>query len=301
MTDTDFTVYHRVLRYVRETPWALRPETLTAILEVLALRSTGDRLSREEIDARVGARAPVTGTVKTGGIAVIPIHGVISHRANMFSDVSGMASIERFRARLRESLADSSIGSIVLDVDSPGGAVDGVPEMAEELRDFRGQKPIVAVANTQAASAAYWLASQADELVVSPSAEVGSIGVFAAHEDWSAALEDVGVKTTLISAGKHKVEGNPFEPLGEEARAAIQARVDDYYSMFLSAVAKGRGVKVSAVRGGFGEGRMVGAEEAVRVGMADRIATLDQTLTRLQGKPKGKAPRQAARDRFEFA
>jgi ClpP class serine protease len=87
-----------------------------------------------------------------------------------------------------------------------------------------------------------------------------------------------GVKTTLISAGKYKTEGNPYEPLSDEARAAMQAMVDDYYGMFTRAVAKGRGVSVDAVRNGFGEGRMVSASQAVKNGMADRVATLDQVL-----------------------
>ena len=148
----------------------------------------------------------------------------------------------------------------------------------------------MAVANHLAASAAYWIATAADELVVSPSAEVGSIGVFAAHEDMSAALEKEGVKVSLISEGKYKTEANPYEPLSEEARAAVQSRVSEYYDAFVKAVARNRGVKAADVRGGFGEGRTVGARQAVQLGMADRVATLDETIARLQkGAPRGRA------------
>ncbi|MCC7371633.1 MAG: S49 family peptidase, partial [Chloroflexi bacterium] len=151
------------------------------------------------------------------------------------------------------------------------------------------------------ASAAYWIASSADEIVVTPSGEVGSIGVFTAHEDISAALEAEGVTVTLISAGKYKTEGNPFEPLSEEARGAIQARVDDYYSMFVRAVARGRGVKPADVRGGFGQGRVVGADEAVRLGMADRVGTMAQTVERLAGRRGGAGSRaEDERRRFEL-
>jgi signal peptide peptidase SppA len=148
------------------------------------------------------------------------------------------------------------------------------------------------VANTLAASAAYWLASAASELVVTPSGEVGSIGVFAIHEDYSAALDRVGVKVSLISAGKYKTEGNPFEPLGEEAQAAVQGTVNDYYDMFIRAVARGRGVSQADVIAGFGEGRVVMAEQAVRLGMADRVATIDEVIGGLQaGSSKGKQVR----------
>jgi signal peptide peptidase SppA len=176
---------------------------------------------------------------------------------------------------------DARIGAIVFDVNSPGGSVTGVDELSKMIYDARGSKPIVAVANHLMASAAYWIGTAADELVVTPSGEVGSIGVFAAHQDVSAAMEKEGVKTTLISAGKYKTEGNPFEPLTDEAHASIQARVDDYYSMFTKAVARNRGVNVADVRGGFGEGRVVGAQQAVSLGMADRVATLDDVISGL--------------------
>jgi ClpP class serine protease len=142
----------------------------------------------------------------------------------------------------------------------------------------------VAVANHLMASAAYWIGSAAEEVVVTPSGDVGSVGVFAMHEDWSGALEKEGINISLISAGKYKVEGNPYQPLGEEARAAIQASVDEVYDVFTNAVARNRGVNPAAVRTGFGEGRVVGAQEALKLGMVDRIDTLEGTINRLLGK-----------------
>jgi ClpP class serine protease len=131
------------------------------------------------------------------------------------------------------------------------------------------------------ASAAYYIGSAADEVVVTPGGEVGSIGVFMAHQDLSAALEQEGVKITLISAGKFKTEANPFESLSDEAKAALQKTVNVYYESFVNAVAKGRDAKASEVRNGYGQGRMVTAKEAVLLGMADRIETLDETIGRL--------------------
>ena len=157
----------------------------------------------------------------------------------------------------------------------------GVPELADEIYMSRSQKKTVAVANGTAASAAYWLAVSTSEMVVIPSGEVGSIGVFAAHEDVSKALESEGVKISLISAGKFKIDGNPYEPLTDSARADLQSKVDAFYGMFASSVARGRRALVSDVRGGFGQGRMVLAAQAVKEGMADRVATMDDTLARL--------------------
>lgn len=269
--------YEHILRAVGETPWAIRPAMLGVIVDVLAFRAEGGRLSSEEIAARIGAGrkpAPAGGQ----GVAVIPLHGVIVPKAGLMSEVSGATSIEGFRSQFRGALAASDVSSIVIDVDSPGGMVDQVPEMAAEMRSSRGQKPIVAVANSEASSAAYWLASQADQFVVTKSGRVGSIGVFTAHEDESARAENQGVKTTLVSAGRFKTEGNPFEPLSADARAHLQSLVDDYYGMFVSDVAKGRGAPVDSVRNGFGEGRVVGASDSVRLGMSDGIGTLEGTV-----------------------
>ena len=153
-----------------------------------------------------------------------------------------------------------------------------------------------------AASAAYWIASAASELVVIPSGQVGSVGVYALHLDRSALNEKMGVLPTYISAGKFKVEGNPDEPLSDDARAAFQQTVDEFYGMFVSRVAKSRGVKKSQVVNGFGEGRVVTASRALEEGMVDRIDTLDQVLDKLQkpARGNGRASVAMARRRLEI-
>jgi capsid assembly protease len=225
---------------------------------------------------------------RAGAIAVLPLHGTISNRMGMMSEMSGGTSTERFSQWLKAALADPQVKSIVMDIDSPGGTVAGVQELADEIYKGRDAKPIVAVANSMAASAAYYLGSQASELVVTPSGEVGSIGVFAAHEDVSKVLENAGVKVSFISAGKYKTEANPYEPLSGDARDAMQAKVNEYYSQFTSAVARGRNVPKAQVESGFGEGRMVMAKDAVKQGMADRVASFDQTLARMGARTKAK-------------
>jgi signal peptide peptidase SppA len=288
--------YERVFAEVFRKPWAMLPEKLQVIAQLVSLRAAGGKLTEAEIRARLDEAAISAGPRSQqsyGAVAVIPIRGVISHRANLMSQFSGGTSVEKLTAQFRQALADSTIKAIVFDVDSPGGSVDGVPELAEEIYKSRGQKKSISVANGTAASAAYWLAASAGETVVIPSGQVGSIGVFAAHEDLSKALEAEGVKVSLISAGKYKTDGSPYEPLSDSARADLQAKVDAFYGMFVKSVARGRRVSQDDVRGGFGQGRMVLAAQAVKEGMADRVATMDDVLARL-GASDSNQPRIAA-------
>lgn len=281
--------YRHVVRAITETPWAILPSTLGVILDLVEYRAEGNKLTAEEVRERVGVRAAARPQTRSGGgaVAVLPLYGVLIPRANLMSEMSGGTSLERFSTALRELANEPSVGTIVLDVDSPGGSATMVPEVAAEIRAAREQKPVIAVANALAASGAYWLASQADELIVTPSGYVGSIGVFTSHEDWSKFDEAFGVKTTLISAGKFKTEGNMFEPLSEEAAAYMQSLVDDVYALFVADVAKGRGVSASDVRNGFGQGRILSAKRAVKEGMADRVDTLEATIARLVRRPQG--------------
>ena len=271
------------------TPWALMPERLSTLATVISRWSQGtpasdaakfqvqtDRVLR---DTRRQSSAAISG----GGIAVIPIYGVITQRGNMVDDVSGpgMVSTQIVAQMLRQAVADEAVSQILLDIDSPGGSVYGVSELGDAILSARTQKPVVAIANSLAASAAYWIGSQAGEFYVTAGGEVGSIGVWQAHQDYSKAMDEAGVKTTLISAGKFKVEGNPYAPLDEEAQGFMQSRVDDYYAAFTKAVAKGRGVPITQVRDGMGQGRVLGADAALAQNMVDGIASFDLVLSKM--------------------
>lgn len=273
--------YVHIARYVSSNIWAITPEKMTDVVEVLAFRAAGHTFTADEIRARVGdggTRGAVT--KRGGGVAVIPIRGVIAHRMGSMDDSSGGTSAERIGAMLDEVAADASIGTIVYDIDSPGGTVPGIQELAAKIFALRGTTRQIAQVNALAASAAYWLASQADEIVSIPSGTAGSIGVYSAHEDMSKALAKAGIDITFISAGKYKVEGNPTEPLTADARAVRQARVDESYGQFVNDVARGRGVSTTAVRNGYGQGRALGAKEALQAGLIDAIGTLEDTLRR---------------------
>jgi len=273
--------YSALVNAICGTSWAIMPEKLQAIMSVIESRVMGVQIDATQIEA--AKRATKFRRVQ-GSIGVIPIVGTIVQRAEGMDALSGLMSTQAISAALDEAMVSKDIGAVVFDVDSPGGSVFGVEELATKIYGMRGQKPMIAVVNSLMASAAYWLGTAADEVVVTPGGELGSIGVFGVHVDQSQAEEKLGFKTTLISAGKYKTEGNPHEPLSESGHAHIQERVDDYYRMFTKAVGRNRGVAPSSVRSGFGEGRVVGAIEAVAANMADRIATFEQVVADLLPK-----------------
>jgi capsid assembly protease len=232
-----------------------------------------------EIDrqAAAGSRA------RAGRVARIPITGAISKRETFWSQFFGGTTVEGLTRALREVAADDTIGTVLFDVDSPGGTVGGIAGLAAEIRKVRDSKYVVAVANGTMASAAYWIGSQADEVIAAPDSIVGSVGVYMMHEDWSKVLEKAGIKVTYIYAGEYKVEGNPDEPLSDEARAHLQGLIDDAYGLFVGDVAKGRGVTVSEVKANYGKGRVLTAADAKAAGMIDRVAGINETLRRLTG------------------
>ncbi len=276
--------YSHIARYVSGTLWAITPEKMAELLQVLAFRAAAGEFTADEIRARIGDGNSAGAPTKQGGVAIIPIRGVIAHRMGAMDDTSGGTSCERIGAMLDQVAGDASIGTIVYDVDSPGGTVPGAQELAAKMFALRGQKTQIAQITGLGCSAGYWLPSQCDEIVMNPSGTAGSIGVYTAHQDLSKALEKEGIDVTLISAGKFKVEGNPFEPLTDEAKAQLQARVDAAYGQFVTDVARGRGVSASDVKNGYGEGRALGAKEAKAAGLIDRIGTMDETIGRLVGK-----------------
>lgn len=279
--------YSHIRRALADTPWAIVPEALDFLIEVVARRVEDREPTAEEraaaLTAAAAARPPVASS--SGAIAVLPVRGILSNRMGPIQQMSGSTSAEALQQALAQVVNDPHVSAIVLDVDSPGGGVFGIQELADAIHAATAVKPVYAVANAMAGSAAYWLASQATELVVTPSGLVGSIGVFAVHEDVSKADEQAGIKRTLIRAGRNKAEDAEFAPLSDEARAFAQTRIDAYYDSFTRSVARGRGVALAKAKGEqFGEGRMFTASEAVARNMADRVGTMAETIDRLQKK-----------------
>lgn len=286
------------------TVWAVTPEKLAAWRDLVLAWSArhgtpramedddGPRDQRTVFEAR---RQAAQSLVSGSAVAVLPCYGAIVQRAGIMTEWCGGTSTQQFSTALRAAIADPNVSQIAIEFDTPGGSVYGVSELGEEIRAAREKKPIIGIANSLSASAGYWLMSQCSEAVCTPGGEVGSIGVYTAHADYSAALDQAGVKHTLIQAGKYKTEGNPYGPLTDEARANIQASVDHYYSLFTRAVAKGRNVSVDQVRTGMGEGRVLSAPDALAAGMIDGIDTFDAVLARLQRAAKPARQPNAAR------
>lgn len=287
MTDmTTLTAFDRA-RYAGRC-WAILPD---ALLELDRLAGSDIEVDESVLAAAVEA-ARERGGARAGGegqVAIVPLQGTITPEGSFLQMLLGIpGGLKAFRADLGAAVGDAAVKAIVLNIDSPGGIVDQVPETAAFVREAAQIKPIVALANPMAASAAYWIASAATQIVGSTSSETGSIGVYQLHRDLSQAHAMAGIKPTLISAGKYKVEGNPFEPLSEEAQAALQTAVDDYYNLFVGDVAAGRGVSEKKVRNGYGEGRVLTSQRAQQAGLIDSIGTMDSVVGSLAA---GKLPK----------
>jgi signal peptide peptidase SppA len=267
----------RLLHALHE-PLLLEPHFGRQLASVFVRKIAGAAFTGAELHADLGIPTPEQrqSNQAPARIAVIPVYGLIDQHPQSM----GM-STEQVGARFDAALARSDVDGILLDVDSPGGTVSGVPELAAKIFAGRGTKPILALANSLAASAGYWIAAAADEVWVTPSGQVGSIGVYMIHEDWSAALEQQGVKMTPISYGKFKLEGAEFEPLSEEALAFRQARVDEIGAWFTKDVARFRNDTPAAVRAGYGQGRVLGARQAIEAKLADKVGTFDEAIARL--------------------
>jgi signal peptide peptidase SppA len=294
-----------LLAFCLSTPWALRPETMAAYAALLAGRAElpafvevpllPERRARAKADIRAmeddGWEPPPpepyaairSSTAGAGGaIAVIPVRGTIVQRAEMLDMCEGGTSTEDISRAVNMALADNTVSQILLHIHSPGGSVYGVQELGNELRAARKEKPIVAVADSLAASAAYWIGCSAGEFYMTPGGEVGSIGVWSAHQNLAEALKAKGIEIKLISAGKFKTEGHPYGPLPDEAAAFMQSRVDDYYTAFTEAVAKGRNVPIAQVRDGMGQGRVLGADAAMAEKMVDGVMTFGDVVKKMQ-------------------
>jgi signal peptide peptidase SppA len=276
--------YDHVLAFALEHPWAVTASMRRIIAGILAQRIAGGDPDPAAIQAALVSRKNLPQPAK-GTVALIPIYGVIAPRLNLVSDFSGGTTFEALTQQLHAAMANADVKTIVFDVDSPGGNVAGATEFAREVLKARTQKPIIAQAQFLMASAAYWVSACATEVVAAPSAKVGVPEVYALYDDISEALKLEGIKREVIFAGKFKPDGVDDGPLSDEARAHIKALCESFYSYEVADIAKGRGVKESEIRNGFGEGRILTAADALALGMIDRIGTLAETLARVMTPP----------------
>ena len=256
-------------------PLAIHRPKLDVILSVL-----GARIGLADLAAPVGytPAARALGP-PSGKVAVIPIHGTLVRRTSGIEAESGLASYTGIAAQLDAALASPEIAAILLDIDSPGGESGGVFDLADRIRAASEVKPVWAVANDMAFSAAYALASAATRVFVARTGGVGSIGVIAMHIDQSVKDAKDGVRYTAVFAGERKNDLNPHEPLSDAAHAVLKAEVDRVYELFVETVARHRGLDADAVRAT--EAGLFFGPDAVATGLADAVGSLDDALTQL--------------------
>lgn len=221
-------------------------------------------------------RAAYRPYVVVEGVLQIPVKGVLLHNFP-FSIGDWATGYEYIWRAFKRGMEDSSVSKIALVIDSPGGMVAGCGDAADQMYAIRDQKPVEAFAHEGAYSAAYWIASVAPKLTVSRTGGVGSVGVVTSHTDASGALEQRGLKITFIFAGAHKVDGNATEPLPDDVKANMQARIDELYGVFVSTVARNRGMEEAVVRGS--EAACFTATQAVSNGFADAVGSLDDAMS----------------------
>ena len=254
------------------TPLLVHRAKLDVILAVL-----GDRLNIQPPAADIALPGPRKLPSGTPGIAVIPVHSTLVKRTAGLDAASGLTSYTEIAAMLDSALADPQVAGILLDIDSPGGEASGSFELARRVREASAVKPVWAVANDSAYSAAYAIGSAANRLIVSETGGVGSIGVIALHIDQSVKDANEGYRYTAVTAGTHKNDFSPHQPLTDEAKAELQAEVDRLYGLFVDHVAAMRTLGSDDVRST--EAGLYFGANAIAAGLADAVGTFESALT----------------------
>lgn len=274
MTTDSMTNLHAVQKFTRVA--SLLSEDHVHELVSLASSPVRDLAATESTEKQVGigmweANFGTGGKsfVFAGGIAVIPVYGALLHRDNWCTPWA--TGYDYIRSRFAAALGDDEVKGIVFDVNSYGGHVAGNFELAREIFENRAKKPTLAMVDNKALSGGYSIASACKKMVVTESADIGSIGVMLMHMSIEQYMKNLGVKTTFVYAGKHKVDGNMYEDLPKDVKAALQVSVDRSYSAFVSLVAEFRGIEEQAVRDT--EAGVFGAEEAKALGLIDDVMT----------------------------
>jgi signal peptide peptidase SppA len=274
--------------------WAIVPDVLLELQAIYATHLRGDKIDIAAIEARIGrplANEQQSYVLRDGGVAVLPITGILAPKANMLMRVSGMQSMQMLAEQVRSIRADPRVRSTIIAADSPGGAVLGVPALAGELRALAAEKPTVTVSEGRICSAMYWLGSAANAVFIEGETDmVGHIGVVMNHE------YDPNQRTvsTNIVAGKYKRMGSSTAPLDKEGRAYLQSQVDQVYGVFVDAVAANRGVTADEVLERMADGRVFIGQQAIDAGLVDGVSTVEAMVDRLASNPDEFAQRRKA-------
>jgi len=284
------------------TPLLMAPDKLQAVLWALSQRM--DIAVEAPDDPGVMRPAAAVGRWETrdsmrgsgmlidGGVGILPITGSLVHRGTWIGTSSGLQSYDGIAQQLRMAKEDERIQSVLLDLNSYGGEAGGVADLAQEVRDLADTKPVRAMINDAAASAAYWLAAAAQDISITETGIAGSIGVVLTHQDISAAAEKAGVKITQIHAGANKLLGSPFKALSDADMAQLQESVDQLYALFTTRVDAYRGGKSNARAT---EARIYRGQAAVDAGLADQVTTGRALLAEMQSEVANRGKSRTAR------
>lgn len=283
--------YPRLFIRLYNTPLLLNPDKAAVIEGVfrahLSRLPDGDDIAAEHFAAAgkmapglPGARADKPYQITPGGVAIIPVMGTLVQRSSWMDAQSGMTGYPAIASMLDQALSDTDVKAILLEVDSGGGEASGMFDLADQIYAARDQKPLWAIANEQAYSAAYAIASSASQLYMPRTAGIGSVGVIAMHVDQSGKNEKAGMTYTAITAGAKKAALSRHAPLADSARADLQAEIDRLYGLFADTVARNRGLDVAAVKAT--EAGLLNPDQAIAAGFADGIATLGDVISKLE-------------------
>ena len=254
------------------TAWGILPDKLESKHEQFLKLSCDSEVLTKSITFQA---VPTTLKTILKDIAVIDIKGSIVNDQSFINYLMNDAILPDIKQQLQQAVSSKKIKSIILNIDSPGGVVDGTYELADYIASI--EKPVIAYASGCVCSSAYLLASAANEIYITPSTDAGSIGVLLIHKDFSEYEKQEGIKTTVLTAGKYKGLGNPYEPLNTTAKETFQERLDYIYSMFVDTVAKYRNKDVKEVLN-MADGKVFIGKQAVDAGLVDGIATMNDVL-----------------------
>ncbi len=271
---------------VLNSPWAIPAAKYAEIRDIYLRHVQREKIDLKAIEAELGR--PLGNEKKNyevlNGVAILPIEGVIAKGMSLLTQISGGTSNSLLARDFKIALEDPKVRAILFLVDSPGGTVTGTQELMNLIYESRGTKPVAAITDGTMASAAYWIASAADEIYITgDTTSVGSIGIVASHTDISREQEQMGIKTTEITGGKYKRIASEYAPLSDEGRAYIQAMVDDLYTVFINDMARNRGFAAAKLTDldSWAEGRIFIGKNAIEAGLVDGVSTIDALIQSL--------------------
>lgn len=278
-------------------PWAMLPERVE---ELVAIAARENAVTPEVLEAYRSARHDHAERMMVrDDVAILSVSGPLFKKANLFVAFSGATSYEMLRRDLQVALDDPSVSAIMLKVDSPGGEASGCDELAAAIFEARGRKPITAFVSGFACSGAYWIASAADRIVVSDLATLGSIGVVLGITDRRKAEERAGI--SRIEFVSSQSPGKRPDVETDEGKRRVQKMVDDLGAVFVSAVAKHRGVTPETVIEKFGGGGVEIGANAVALGMADEVGQFEAALSALSTRGKNRRFLQRSTGRYSMS